>query len=52
MGLKSLTAGCSLSLCVRSGSFGVYVHLTGGIAHSCDQMLCTSWMLLPLSVPN
>ena len=46
MGLKSVTTVPTLSLCVRSGSSDVYVHMTDGMPHSCDQMLCTVRLLL------
>jgi len=46
MGLKSVTTVPTLSLCVRSGSSDVYVHVTDGMPHSCEQMLCTVRLLL------
>jgi len=46
MGLKSVTAVPSSLLCVRSGSLGVYVHVTDGMPCSCDQMLRTDRLLL------
>jgi len=46
MGLKSVTTVPTLSLCVRSGSSDVHVHVTDGMPHSCNQMLCTVCLLL------